>query len=714
MANIGIDRKIVVMAEKENVAKAIAKGIGLKNQKTDKSHFIYGKLDDIDTVVTFTNGHILELLEPENLDSKYKIWNSYDLPISFDDSRLKVKSKKEALYQNLRREVERASIIINAGDTGREGELIQRWVIKMVFKNRKAPDIYRLWTQSMTEKAIQKAYDDLRGDDETQEVLDNLFNSGRARIIMDKFFGINYSRLLTLNRGNGSTIVYGRCQSPIINAIIQRENEIREFVPQKYSYINIGVGEDILASLVEEKDNRFSRIEFQEDEQYLLLKKIRTLGNYVMVEKKEIDRKAKCAPFLHDILSLQKYMAKVYGYEAHETLDICEKLYNTYHILSYPRTESRHLTEDLKSEIKYILTCIDIDTYKGYIDIAKKNAPRERYFNNKKVIDHHALIPTIPEDINLKDIYKKLSFREKKVYDEILRSFIAIFLPSYEYDIFKILLKDERGNLYFFTDKADITLGYKKLWTPNEKSIFNYTDLFSKERTFKIHQKKIIKAATKPKVRFTTSGLLDFMNLNNIGTGATRDEIIKELVSAKGINRLSYIKKEGKHFIPTEFGEWVNNLIPEDIKSIDYLSILEDSIKAVEQGKMNFDEFITFIKEEYDLHSKKITPLIIENKFKSDFHDKKESNLRCPICDRPLKKQSFGYSCTGYTKDKKSCNFIISNKYFDKKLSDTTIKKLITTGKSNKLSFTSMEGDKYSAFLKMEIIEGKAKLTKVK
>ncbi|MDY2960025.1 MAG: DNA topoisomerase [Hornefia sp.] len=697
-------RRFLIMTEKESVATAIVAALELSVEQT-KDNIIYANKDECDYILTYTNGHCLELLEPHEIDLDFKKWNLETLPITFSDDRLKAINEKYSMYKNIVEELKICDVIINAGDAGREGELIQRWIIDRAFKNEKKPAMYRAWFQSLTKKSIQDAFDELIGVDYNEdEILNNLYNSGRARVIMDKYLGVNYSRCLTLTKAKDLTIVYGRCQTPLIHEIVSRDMEIENFQSEKFSYISVKLDDDIIPVLC---DGKKKRIDFSADMQEKLLKIYSNIGNYIKAVDVASIKKKVTPPFLYDILSLQKEMSRLYGYEADETLNICERLYNTYHILSYPRTDSRYLTDDLKDESIKIFKNLKFGSFKEVVENIEKPFIPDKYFNNKKVIDHHALIPFIPDE-GFEKVYRKLSFKEKRVLDSIIKSLISLFMENFVYERRELLLQDENNNLFFISKKRELEPGFRKLYQENKEELENDKYFNVKvDETFIIKDKKIVESKTKPKSRYTTATLLDFMKVNNIGTGATRHSILKEIVSKKGLNKTPYVSKDGKYFVSTKFGREVDDIIPEKLKSINYLNLCESNIKKIEEGTLNFAEFMDFMEKDYANDSKELI-----EKSASEKKIENVMDITCPICGKPLVKKTWGYACKSYMKDGKGCSFTLGFKYFDKTLSESTLQKIILTGRSNKLKFKNEQGKSYPAYLNLKIENGKVKLVK--
>lgn len=701
---------ILIMAEKANAGRDIAEAIGLDNIEKIPGDFLHGfDDDDNEVVIVHSQGHLLKLKEPEEINPKFKKWNINDLPILFSDNDLREIDEQSAKrFKAIKSYLEKADSIINAGDAGREGELIQRWIIK---KSNVKKNIYRLWSSSLTKEALCEAYCTLIGARyEEKQMLDNLYDAGVARAIMDKFMGYNYSRLISLTKTDGVTVNYGRCKSPIINAIIKRDEEIKSFVKKPYSYILASFlkdGNEFKGTVITE-DN--SRMEFDShDEAKEIAGKMSDKAEIILY-KEEI--KVNNPPKAYDILSIQKKMSDTYGYEADETLKICQSLYDEHKMLSYPRTDSRYLTSDLKDVTKKILSELNFGEFSDFVKKALPNKIPEKYFNDKKVIDHHALIPVIPEK-GIENEYTKLKEKEKNVYDEIVRSFIALFLSGEKYKETQLILK---SNDIKIKVKGKIILeeGYTKILKnipKQEKKAPNYIPTNLKQGEYiEINKIDVIDTETKPKKHFTTSSLLDYMKIHNIGTGATRDKILKEITERKGHNIDSSIKKEGKYYIATDFGIEMDSLIPEEIKSIDYLSMLDTSLKKIEDGKLSKYDFLkSIIKDFEDNYNKMVKDkeVLLRNKKKS-----KETLFDCPFCNKPLLNKGWGYACRNWKKDGTGCNYSLPKKIAGKTISDKVLLELVERGRTkNKIKgLKNKKGVKFDKYLIYSIEDGRAKI----
>lgn len=708
--------KRVILAEKRNAAEDIAKAIGLRNiERKGKSGFIHGyDRDGSEIVITWSNGHILALPEPTDIDLKYKKWSVEDLPIPLDnDKSLNVVKEKASLYRDIREELKDADDIVNAGDAGREGELIQRWILRLALDTPKEP--FRLWVSSLTEKSIRGAYEKLLGTTEEEKArLNALYDSGRARAIMDKYTGYNYSRLISLTQTDGVTVNYGRCKSPLVHAICERDKENENFISVPFKYITLKLSKEEREFKAVLVDKNRKRIEFSEDGEIEAKSIIDEIPEEL--EASTIEKKVKkvMPPAPYDTLQIQKEMANLYGYEADYTLGLLESLYDTHHILSYPRTEARVYSDDLRDDLRNVLSSLNFEPFRDYVDKALESDIPDKYFNDKKIADHHAICPV--SEGNLRTKYQKLSEPEKRVYDHVIWNFIALHLPAYEFEAVETILV---GNEKLFLSKGRhvIDPGFKIInaqANEEEEEDPELPKLQEGERV-RVVEAEIIDSKTKPKARYTTASLLDFMKLNNIGTGATRDKIIKELTEKKGMNKESAVIKDGKYFVSTEFGRKMDGVIPDEIKSIDYVKNLEKRINAIAEGKDSLESFISDMQADFNSMLKELKGNRSSKLVQHYPNEKLNTDMICPCCGKAIANVGWGYSCTGWKKDGSGCNFAIGNKQYGKTISEKIVKQLINNKKSSValkgLKKKNGETFKSAAYLTLDIMpDGRAKV----
>ena len=707
------------MAEKRDAGEDIAKAIGLRNiERVGNSKFIHGINDQgEEVVVVWSNGHCVTTADPEEIDERYRKWNVEDLPLPIaSDNRLSVIKEKRGLYADIKKELADADNIVNAGDSAREGELIQRWILELALKGKKK-DVYRLWVQSLTPAAIKKAYENglLGAWPEEQKKLDDLYDSGRARAIMDKYIGYNYSRLLSITQTSGVTVNYGRCKSPLVHAIVERDMEIEAFISVPFSYLEILLEKDGIKFKGILVDEKRERIEYSEDDRAQLVALSNALPSSATIKSVQKKSKISTPPLPYDTLQLQKEMSTRYGFDADKTLSIMEDLYAKHHILSYPRTDTRYYTTDLKEDLSDTLDALDFGKFSALVREAHKGFVPDKYFNDKKIADHHALIPV--SDGSIANAYNCLSDDEKKVYDAVVYNFIALHYPNYEYETTDIMA-EAGGSLFRIKGKKDIFLGYKALYpkkNENKEDEEEEADQTLPELAegdlAAIIDKDIIDSKTKPKSHFTTATLLEYMKRNNIGTGATRDRLIKELTERKGKNADSSVRKDGKYFVSTPFGRQIDSVIPDNLKSIEYLKYLETQIQDIADGKLALSDFIDSMESRFKKDLRELKQNRSE-KIVSSFSAREAcSDMTCPVCGSSLADKGWGYSCTAWKRDGSGCNFAIGKKQFNKTISETAVKQMLKNGiTKNKIKgMKGKSGKSFDAYLVLEISdEGKA------
>lgn len=543
--------KVLVIAEKPSVGNDIARVLACSEKRQ-------GYIEGTNYIVTWALGHLIGLKYPEEHEEKFKNWNLEDLPLVFPISNsLKVLSDTSAQFKIIKELIHRDDVesIINAGDAGREGYLIQSWIYRMC-GNRKPVKV--LWASSMTQEAIEEAMRNLKSDSEFK----GLLAEAETRAQGDYLLGINYSRLLTLTRAQGVILSYGRCQTPLLNIIVQRDKEIENFKQTPFYNLQATYRKGFTGMLVSKEKERRDILERSYAEE--LLQSIN--GKKAVVNAYETEDKAKKAPLLFNLAELQKVMGAKYKYTPDYTLELCQNLYEKHKLLSYPRTDSRHLSKDLFHVIGKHLECYRFGVFKGLLenmDIAALDCD-SRYFNDHKVTDHHAMIPVINH--SAEEIYKGLVRDERNVMDAVILSLIAIFYPEYRYKKTEIITAI--GDLQFYSQgKTVISLGYKVVLNdmeakePEEEKQELLPGLqIGDELT--VDKLEIRDKLTQPPHPYTISTLINVMEKYGIGTSATRAEIINKLQNPKR----SYIKYEKNNYHSTILGRQLIDVVPEELK----------------------------------------------------------------------------------------------------------------------------------------------------
>ena len=402
--------KTLVLAEKPSVAREIARVLGCNVNKN-------GGIIGSKYIVTWALGHLVTLAMPEEINPDWKNWDESTLPMipkKFETRVINSTAKQFNCVKNFLKSDEVSELII-ATDAGREGELVARWIIdKVGFKK----PMKRLWISSMTDKAIKDGFNSLVDAKE----YNRLYDAAVARACADWLVGLNVSRALTVKFN--ASLSAGRVQTPTLSLIVEREKEIRSFVPKTYYHIHLKAdGQDFLLY-----KNNNPLVIYDKEEVNKIVNELK-LGKFICKDVKSTI-KHELPPLLYDLTTLQQDANKLYNFSAKYTLDIVQKLYEHYKYLTYPRTDSKYLTTDMYSSVKERLIN---GTYGEYVKYGKEIIEKgitnsKRIFDNQKVSDHHAIIPT-----EQKCIIGMLDSDEEKIYNLVLKRFLAAFMNNYEY-----------------------------------------------------------------------------------------------------------------------------------------------------------------------------------------------------------------------------------------------------------------------------------------
>lgn len=689
--------KILVLAEKPSVGRDLAKVLKCNN---NKGSYIEGSK----YVITWAMGHLVGLMDPEGYDNKYKEWKMETLPMLPKHMKLVVLKKTGKQFNEVKKLMNRADVseIVIATDAGREGELVARWIIEKAGVNK---PLKRLWISSQTEKAILDGFKNLKDGKEYE----NLYRAAVCRAEADWLVGLNVTRALTCKYN--AQLSAGRVQSPTLAMIVQREEEIRNFKPKSYYTINAKTKNYSLTWVNKDKNTRIFDEEFAKKITDKINKAEGEIVNINSVNKK------KFSPALYDLTELQRDANKIFGYSAKQTLNIMQRLYENYKILTYPRTDSRYITTDMVATIADRLKAVAIGEYRVFADeiLKKKINSNKSFVDNSKVSDHHAIIPT-EEKPNL----SSLSSEERKIYDLVVKRFLSVLLPPFEYVQTTIEGKVE-NEMFIAKGKVISSKGWKKLYDKvTEDSIEEdikeqVLPKINKGDKFTIENVSLVKGETKPPARFNEGTLLSAMEnphkyinvgkdaaktlgeTGGLGTVATRADIIEKLFNS------FVIEKKGKDIIPTSKGKQLIELVPNDLKSPLLTAKWERQLDEIAKGKINWNSFIREMKNYsvalvedvksanskfvHDNKTGKKCPncgkYLLEVKGKNGTMNvcqdrecgyreniSRLTNARCPECKKKLELRGQGdgkiYICTGAT-----CNFrekaSVFEKRFDKK-----------------------------------------------
>lgn len=618
--------KILVLAEKPSVGREIARV--LKCNKSSRSYIEGNKY-----IVTWALGHLVTLADPEVYDVKYKKWDMETLPMLPKNMKLCVIAKTSKQYNEIKKLMNRNDVseIIIATDAGREGELVARWIIEKARVNK---PIKRLWISSQTDKAIIDGFNNLKpGKD-----YENLYKSAVCRSEADWLVGLNVTRALTCKYN--AQLSAGRVQTPTLALIVEREEEIKNFKPKDY-YNIVAKAKGIQFNWQDEKGQMAT---FNEDFANKALSKISgKSGNVTEVIEKD---KKQYSPALYDLTELQRDANRMFGYSAKETLSIMQRLYENHKVLTYPRTDSRYISKDIVATIPQRLKSISIGSYSKFAEeiLRGKITAHKGFVDDSKVSDHHAIIPT-EERVKLSN----LSSNERKVYDLVVKRFLSVMLPPFEYVQTTIKI-EVNGELFIAKGKNVKYSGWKAVYNKEEDLNENNNDedglkeqilpKINKGDPIKFSSVNINKGKTKPPARFNEGTLLSamenpqrYMKINKedaktlgetggLGTVATRADIIEKLYKS------FYMEKNGREIIPTSKGKQIIELVPQDLKSPVLTAEWEKKLDLISKGKISGKEFIDNMRN----YSTKLV------------HDVKSSNekyihnnltgTKCPNCGK--------------------------------------------------------------------------------
>ncbi len=665
------------IAEKPSVAKEIAKILGANTRKD-------GYFEGNGYCVSWTHGHLCTLKEPDDYSGQWKWWRLQTLPIipvKFGIKLIKNEGyeKQFAVIQKL---VNSCEEVVNCGDAGIEGELIQRWVLT---KAQCGKPIKRLWISSLTDEALKEGFDKLKESSD----FDLLYAAGNARAIGDWLLGMNASRLYTLKYANNKGVLsIGRVQTPTLALIVSRYEEIQNFKPETYWELKTIYRNVVFNSTkgkFKSKEESATILESIKDEDFEI----------TSFTKKKADE---LPPKLFDLTSLQVECNKKYNFTADDTLKYIQNLYEKK-LVSYPRVDTTYLPDDLYPKIKDILS--KLTPYANFTEPLLKNTitKSKKVFDNSKVTDHHAIIPTgvPPQGITLQ-------YQEKQVYDTITRRFIAAFYPNCKVSNTTVL--GEVATYEFkATGKEILEEGWRVLYPKKEKddnASNNEEQImpnFVKGEKGP-HEPDVQEKQTQPPKFYTEATLLrametagkqiddeelrDVMKENGIGRPSTRANIIETLF------KRNYIIRQNKNLVPTVTGiQLINTIQNALLKSVELTGIWEKKLRQIEKGTYEAKAFIEEMKEMVcslvkDVKSDSGKNIDIEaqkqdrkeSEEKSDNSAKVKSKrqakgLKCPKCKQGIMlKGKSAYGCSRY---KEGCGFLISFSDLESKYKTTLL-----------------------------------------
>lgn len=593
--------KILVLAEKPSVGRDLARVLNCKNEKN-------GYIEGSNYIVTWALGHLVTLAETESYSNKYKNWDINDLPILPKYLKTVVIKKTSKQFNTVKAQLNRNDVesIVIATDAGREGELVARWIIE---KAQVKKPIKRLWISSSTDKAIKDGFSKLKDGREYE----NLYSSAVARAEADWLVGINATRALTTK--HNAQLSCGRVQTPAVNMVYKREEEIQSFKSKEFYGISLQAPMFKL-NWVDSKNN--SQHSFNKERIETILSKVED-KNAEIVEVNKIHKK-KYSPGLYDLTELQRDANKIFNFSAKETLSIMQKLYEHHKVLTYPRTDSKYISTDIVDTLKDRVRAVSVSDYaKVCTKILKgKINSNKSFVDNSKVTDHHAIIPT-EERVFLSD----LSDKERKIYDLVVKRFLSVLSEPFEYEQTSIKANIE-GETFIAKGKKVIKLGWKENYTNFDEDDDNDQNLPSLNEgdIIKIIKSSMTNGKTQPPKPLNEASLLAQMEKEGLGTVATRADIIEKIFNS------FLVEKRGKDIFITSKGKQLLELVPSELKSAELTSSWEKKLNDISVGKLKKDVFINEMKN----YTKDIVKDVKSSdaKFK---HDNLTKN-KCPECGK--------------------------------------------------------------------------------
>lgn len=646
----------LVLAEKPSVARDIARVLGAREKG---ENCLIGK----DYVVTWALGHLVTLKEPQELDERYTHWKKEDLPILPARMETKVIKKTRSQFlavKKLMNDKETGDIIC-ATDSGREGELIFRYIYEQAGCRK---PVRRLWISSMTDEAIRAGFDSLRPSSD----YDALYASARCRADADWLIGMNATRAYTIRYGVLLSI--GRVQTPTLSMLVRRRREIDAFVPQVYYLVNADFG-DYKGVYIDAKGEK--KIAAEEDAQAIAA---RVCGQQASVLQATREHKSVPPPLLYDLTTLQREANAQFGFTAKKTLETAQKLYEQHKLLTYPRTDSRYLSHDMLGKVQSTLAAYD-GALQPLGEKALEYGVRmsKRIFDDAKLTDHHAIIPTGKKAANL-----SLTADERRLYELVAKRLAAVFYPNYEYDALRVVTACGQDR-FLSTGQTVTQEGWKAVYAGEQTSSARrggkkkedeqpLPDLHPGDERV-CRDAKVTQDQTKPPKEYNDASiLLDMEHAGRqiedeelreqmkdcaLGTPATRAAIIERLIS------VGYVSRRGKNLMATEKGVHLIEAVPQEIASPETTGRWERALAEIARGSDGEQRFregiarlaaflvqnasgapdVAFAPEERRGRTKRVPTL----------------GVVCPLCGKgKVAENSKGFYCTRF---REGCKFTI-------------------------------------------------------
>ena len=715
--------KTLVFAEKPSVGKDIARILGAGRRGE-------GFLEGQDYIVTWGFGHLVSLGHPEVQNPAWQKWSLDTLPMLPQTWKLSVLSSSQQQYDNVAKLFNREDVglIINGADAGREGELIFRLVYQHSGCNR---PIKRLWISSMTDEAIKHGFDDLR----PGEKYEPLAQAALCRSRADWLVGMNLTRAYTKRLNSMFTL--GRVQTPTLAMVVNRHLEIQNFVAKDYWEVNAVFSDFSALWFDPEADEYPSRIDVADKAKELA---DRLKGTQAVVHSVKMTKKKQSPPSLYDLTTLQREANSKYSMTAADTLAVLQTLYEKRKVVTYPRTDSRFLSDDIFPTIEKRLATLPAQ-YDEYLGWLRNNRPTKdkRIFNDAKVSDHHAIIPTEKKVTDTSGWPQA----EINIYDMVVRRFLAAFYPDHEYLSTTVVMRSGKDN-FKATGRVISEEGWRVIYAKRQQAVEKTSDKASEpgvedeenEQSLPdlkkgdirlVEDAVLLTKKTKPPAAYTEATLLqametagklieseelrDAMKDSGLGTPATRAEIIEKLI------RVDYMQRDKKKLVPTPKGIQLVEVAASEIKSPEMTGSWEKRLSDMARGKEDPDAFmgdiasfvstiIEQIKNARNLHSSTAAPRrpsasSARPEAKTETRPGPRSDARpatsaapakapivrqtfgeCPACGRgQIIEGARGFGCNRF---KEGCNYVVWKEFYGKKITQSAIDLLIQ-GKTTRM-----------------------------
>ncbi len=619
--------KAIVLAEKPSVAREIAKVVG-----ADRRH--KGYLEGASYIVTWALGHLIELSQPASYSPEYRRWTLSSLPMLPDTLTQDIMEGTKDQYETVSTLMKRDDVItlIIATDAGREGELVARWIMKKAGWDK---EVKRLWISSQTSQAIKEGFASLK----PGELYEGLYRAGEARSAADWYVGMNVTRALTCRYD--SRLSAGRVQTPTLALMSEREDEREAHEGSVYWSIRANLG--LFSASVHDEEG-VMKVPSEE-----VLGEITSSleGLSAVVDEVKTQEVSDPPPLAYDLTELQRDANTILSFSAKETLDVLQKLYEVHKIVTYPRTDSRYITEDIVATLPSRLNALRNTDFGQVSDMYLTHGYREdlsRFVSESNVTDHHAIIPT-EQKVDL----TQLSEKEKNLWALIALRFLEVLSGEYLYSSSEVTLKAGSYLLKtrFITRrqngwrdmKAFAPEALKKRESDEMLTDDSLPSSVKEGAEFEIRRVRTRKVADRPPERYTEATLLSAMEhagrfiddadmkkslKGGIGTPATRADIIEKLIQNH------YVERDGRHLIPTAYGRELVRLAPQMLRSPLLTAEWEARLTAISEGTDSYDTFISDIKEE----TKKLVSSVSESRDRFSPHS--DGAKTCPHCEREM------------------------------------------------------------------------------